>query len=414
MSQTSKEQKQKELLFKLFSNGELEECMDKLQTGNDQLKPFQKEVDFKYLYGFDFKYLLGNYYQVYKSKDYYDNLKKNFKHKINDSIREAESENKIDSIELWYVYKEIDKNEKNPFDCDSWNRTNDLMDEIYDRLWRNVREWNVDWGTSKNDEKFGGDTMNSFATTFNALSGKDSYLKSFEDYREDKEKENSKYKILKNYAKYTGCLGNFTLVPKGYNGYRGTSNKLKDYWDLSLNNLRYDKDGQEWLEGVNLSFREYINMFFLWDYMESQDGKYRVKALFEGHEALLNPVNNVLPRKYNQRITDKETEDEGNVYRDFKEFTETANRCILRRGVFMVAMLEIEAKGDSNQKNDYQKIVNYLATDKCLGTMEEVLNKLINRARPEEIVSDKAKDVLDKCIKELKKIDEDMEAKENR
>lgn len=58
MSQTSKEQKQKKLLFMLFSNGELEECMDKLQTGNDQLEPFQKEVDFKYLYGFDFKFYI--------------------------------------------------------------------------------------------------------------------------------------------------------------------------------------------------------------------------------------------------------------------------------------------------------------------------------------------------------------------
>ena len=86
MSQTSKEQEQKELLF-AFRNGELEECMDKLQTGNDQLESFQKEVDFMHLYGFDFKYLLGNYYHMYKSKDYYDNLKKNFKHKINDSIR---------------------------------------------------------------------------------------------------------------------------------------------------------------------------------------------------------------------------------------------------------------------------------------------------------------------------------------
>lgn len=411
MSQTSKEQEQKKLLFKLFSNGELEECMDKLQTGNDQLELFQKVVekvvDFNFLYTFDFKYLLGNYYKVYQGEKYTE-----FKGKIDTSILEDGFESNINSIELWYVYKEIDKkNKKKSFDCDSWNGTNDLMDEIYDRLWRNVKEWDVDWGTYKKNEKFGGDTMNSFSTTFNALAEKKSYRESFKDYRIYK---NSKYKILEKYAKYTGCLGNFTLVPRGYNGYRGTSNKLKDYWDLSLNNLRYDKDGQEWLEGVNLSFREYINMFFLWDYMESQDGKYRVKALFEGHEALLNPVNNVLPRKYNQRITDKETEDEGNVYRDFKEFTETANRCILRRGVFMVAMLEIEAKGDSNQKNDYQKIVNYLATDKCLGTMEEVLNKLINRSRPEEIVSDEAKKVLDKCIKELKKIDEDMEAKENR
>ena len=281
------------------------------------------------------------------------------------------------------------------------------MDEIYDRLWRNVREWNVDWGTSKNDEKFGGDTMNSFATTFNALSGKDSYLKSFEDYREDKEKENSKYKILKNYAKYTGCLGNFILVPKGYNAYRGKSSKIKDYWDLSLYNLCYDKDRQGWLGNVGLSFDKYINIFFLWDYNIENKGKYCVKALFEGHEALLNPVHNVLPKIHGQKVTDKNKKDDREEYKDFKEFTEAANSCILRRGVFMAAMLEIEAidhdKGVDKKKNDYKKIVNYLATDKCLGTMKDVINKLSNDLK--EPISDKAMNILDKCTEELEKID---------
>lgn len=47
--------------------------------------------------------------------------------------------------------------------------------------------------------------------------------------------------------------------------------------------------------------------------------------------------------------------------------------------------------------------MNYLATDKCLGTMKDVINKLSNDLK--EPISDKAMNILDKCTEELEKID---------
>ena len=51
----------------------------------------------------------------------------------------------------------------------------------------------------------------------------------------------------------------------------------------------------------------------------------------------------------------------------------------------------------TRKKNDY------LATDKCLGTMKDVINKLSNDLK--EPISDKAMNILDKCTEELEKID---------
>lgn len=119
-----------------------------------------------YDYQFDFKYLLGNYYKAYRGDDDYNKMEAGCA-----EIKELEGENisAPDPILLWYIYKKIDENKKNVrlFDCDSWNGSNDLMDEIYDRLWRNKMD---KWGCSSSRDKFGGDTMNSFATTFNAFS----------------------------------------------------------------------------------------------------------------------------------------------------------------------------------------------------------------------------------------------------
>lgn len=292
-----------------------------------------------------------------------------------------------DTIQCWYKYKEIDAGEKDKkkFDCDSWNKTNDLMDEIYDRLWRNVADWNV----KEINKNFGGDTMNSFATTFNALARKNSYAESFSsymDWKNSKDPKETDFEILSNYARYTGYLGNFVLVPKGYNQSRGSSQKIKDYWDLSLYNLRYNKDGEDWMERVNMSFWEYINMFFLWDYIDENN---KVRALFESHQLLLYPEKRVTPRCYQEKAVN-----------EFKEFVNNANRCILRRGAFMSAMLKIEDMShdlENRNKTDYQKIVNYLATDKILGTMEEIVCNLLNLP-----LSEKAKDILKVLKQELK------------
>lgn len=78
---------------------------------------------------------------------------------------------------------------------------------------------------------------------------------------------------------------------------------------------------------------------------------------------------------------------------DFSEFTKNANRCILRRGAFMSTMLRISAK----YSDSYDKIVEYLATDASLGSMEDVIEQLKALSLDEE-----AKGFLSKLSEELK------------
>ena len=251
--------------------------------------------------------------------------------------------------------------------------------------------------------------MNSFATTFHALfCDGDSFLaykkdiKSIEseenkegEEREEKEKKKKFYVALRKYAELTGCLGNFVLVPKGFNGYRGLAGTIRDYWDLSLHELRCDRSGQGWLDQVDMPFNKYINLFFLWDYVSGKkNGGYRVRPLFKSHEAILMREKMVLPRKADGKGASD----------DFSEFTKKANRCILRRGAFMSAMLRISAE----DSDSYDKIVEYLATDASLGSMEDVIEQLQLKALP---LDEKAKDFLDDLLNELETIEQKI--KEN-
>lgn len=214
------------------------------------------------------------------------------------------------------------------FDCDgtvsgdyykqgyySW-----FMREIYRILWN----WQDLCGT---DEEFknmpikrfakscyenidmGPDTMNSFWTTFCA------YLVSFlgDTYQwnkfkntflfKDGENEGQRERALRlkhdienqseerinneniiTFAQLTHTMGNMVLVPAGYNSYRGTKNYLKDYFDLSLDNLLYSWDYNNYLGKEDAKrrwkFKKYVNVFFLWDYV---DNAYNVSPLCNSH-----------------------------------------------------------------------------------------------------------------------------------
>ena len=402
MSQKKIEEQQRKILFAHFKAGTLERKMDTAYRGEETAetakpsepveaaKTTESAKPVRYDYEFDFKYLLGNYYKAYQGDDYYNDMKDGCA-----EINELEGKTEHDPILLWYIYKKIDENKKkvNLFDCDSWNGSNDLMDEIYDRLWRN-KMYEKDKSLRN---KFGGDTMNSFATTFKVFSGEESDEDSFRAYKKDiksiESEENKKkkkfYDALRKYAKLTGCLGNFVLVPKGFNAYRGLASAIKDYWDLSLHELRYDRSGQGWLDQVDMPFNKYINLFFLWDYVSGKKNEgYRVRPLFKSHEAILMREKMVLPRK-----AEPSNEDGEGASDDFSEFTKNANRCILRRGAFMSTMLRISAK----YSDSYDKIVEYLATDASLGSMEDVIEQLKALSLDEE-----AKGFLSKLSEELK------------
>lgn len=411
MTQKEIEEQQRKILFAHFQEGTLLPDMNAAYTKE---KPAEPAKSVPYDYEFDFKYLLGNYYKAYRGDGYYNDKKAGCA-----EVKELEEKTEhdpilYDPILLWYIYRNIDKktdkkndkkndekndeNEKNVrlFDCDSWNGSNDLMDEIYDRLWRNKMD---KWGCSSSRDKFGGDTMNSFATTFNAFSNEESYEKSFRAYKESKENREAVDKVLGDYAKLTGCLGNFVLVPKGFNGYRGLAGTIKDYWDLSLHELRCDRSGQGWLDQVDMPFNKYINLFFLWDYVSGKkNGGYRVRPLFKSHEAILMREKMVLPRKADGKGASD----------DFSEFTKKANRCILRRGAFMSTMLRISAE----DSDSYDKIVKDLATDASLGSMEDVIKQLrALRLNKDKNKNKKAKGFLDDLLNELETIEQKI--KEN-
>lgn len=305
---------------------------------------------------YDFKREMYEYYKKYDGKHINDARYQNL---LNASRKMRNDE--VNGIRLWYDYRTLEEYcyEEKPkldlFDCDSWNGTCDLTTAIYTVLWRNAP-----WPADMSEDRFGGDTMNSFAITFNALASKSNFRTSFAQYEISPEKFN----VLEEYANRTGFIGNFVLVPKGYNGDRGLSKLLCDYWDLSLDNLRCNRDASNRLDEVDMTFYEYVNTFFLWDYV---DDTYHVRPLFPSHETLLRPAHEVvLPLKYEQMAID-----------EFSIFTNNVNTRILRRGLFMVAMLKIA----DNSKDEYKEIVKALATDSRLGSMEDVVQLCQDRGR---------------------------------
>ena len=321
---------------------------------------------------YDFKLLMYEYYEKYKEK--HDGDKK-YQKMLDELPKIAEAQ---DPIERWYLYKTLDQEyrpEKYRFDCDSWNDTCDLTTEIYQTLWWDKK---IPWANSITSRNFSGDTMNSFATIFNAYAERTSFKDSYTSYNTELEFREKVRNILGEYVSRVSWIGNFILVPHNYSGSRGRSKELKDYWDLSLNNLLTNGDEQNWLSHTNLTFRKYINTFFLWDYVSKG---YRVLPLFPSHQALLTPWKMIHPRREGAK--------EG--INEFKLFTTNVNSRILRRGIFMMAMLKIAT--DSKCKDDYvSKIVPALSTSAYLGSMENVVRRLTSI--PE--LSEATKSILEK------------------
>ncbi len=257
------------------------------------IEEFLKLGECQPLKDFDFKNLMAEYYEYY-SKNHSDD---EYKKLLNDLPRMKTEDN----IEKWYYYKTLDKNidkRIRRFDCDSWNDTCELTTQIYDCLWRKVD------GMSEFVCHLSPDTMNSFATSFNQIAKKSSFEESYLAYQK-KEADLTGDVVM--YARNVGCIGNFVLVPKGYNVYRASN--FKDNWGRSLCNVLCNKDGKGWLSN-GMTPTQYINLFFLWEYVEQRDGKYVVKSNFCDVEAP-------------------------------KEVIPWLNKAISRRGEFMVKIIRI-------------------------------------------------------------------------
>lgn len=273
---------------------------------------------------YDFKNLMGAYYRSWAGKHEGD-----WEYQaLLDRMPEMD---RAEGIEKWYLYKSLDADLNKRilrFDCDSWNGTCDLTDQIYAALWPAGLLENA-------GVRLGGDTMNSFASLFNHFTGEASFRRSYGRCQSRLETgfQAEADRVLGALAHNTGCLGNFTLVPSRFNRYRGT--RLGDFFDLSLMELK--ANGAKWFgtESEDV-FTQYVNLFFLWDYTEVKGEEYEVRPFFEGHsKELMFPA-------------DREQLD---------ECVETINTNIRRRGTFMVKLLKLALE----QPEAYRRMQECLA-----------------------------------------------------
>ena len=237
----------------------------------------------------------------------YDNMPKTIKELVecdfkNQCLRKGVKDEPEDSLWTFIKYKRYGGS----FDCDRCK----LANSIYRTLWGwtpKKRSPNAIEDSLKQAwEELGtnSDTMNSFATTFRRALAKSesSYLREYTNawYSTiDNQYANTKiyerlckdYPQIKDFAKYTHTIGNFTLIPfklraedsNGFNACRGYSkipnNKyfVCDYWDLSLQLIKDAAPNPE-------LFEDYINSFYLFDYVNS-DG---IISLFDRHREYIN------------------------------------------------------------------------------------------------------------------------------
>lgn len=259
----------------------------------------------------------------------------------------------VDNIQFWINYR----NKSGAWDCDgSGSRSKNtcsLSRDIYKMLWgwESVIDSRYKMASSYNYVCMGPDTMNSYFKILTCVielvdpEGKKQYFQSIKGKKRWSKQDTSREGFLKlinkvrkhtdvgpllnEYAKLTHTIGNFVLVPAGFNN--GRVNATNDYWDLSLIIL---KDNPEWMPQE--LFQKYINTFFLWDYV---DENYEIKPFFKTHS-----LQNKNPNSVSEAI----------------ELIQRITNFILRRGSFMVEMLKIATKHSAK----YPEILNELSNMK--------------------------------------------------
>lgn len=340
-------------------------------------------------YSFDLEWEKGGYdsikdplerYFIYKSTD-------------PDLVDSAYDEGKSYTMNNLEKYGEIP-------DPDGFGGDVALSTELYEKLWgrKNDIFGNV---------VFGGDTMNSVQTTLNELlevpelseyhnverKGNNSIrycLQLFSKYDKDDTKKEKifkklcdKYVNLKEYISSYHTMGNFVLVPAGFNEYRGdgktdkSSKKEKpsifDFWDSSLVHLKKYGFGTKFKREY---FTRYINCFFLWDYVEAvkgEDGKteYRVKPLFKSHEKIEEGENLEESKANWTNITVAEAN-------GFMGEVITLNE---NRGMFMTALLRLRTSEELKDVSD--RYFKYIQGEEFLSAVHEngfkkAVNKLFD------------------------------------
>ena len=274
------------------------------------------------------------------------------------------------------------------FDCDGTVRKDYLKQgyyswfsrEIYRTLWNfqdlcrvkdvefkfcTVRQFG--YSCYSDDMQMGPDTMNSFWITFSAYlisNYNDIYRWNnfkntvfFKDGDNGKQRDRAdrikalveadenyiRSEEIKGFAEWTNTVGNLVLVPAGYNGNRGTQPCIKDYFDLSLENLVCGWDGNHYLgeneKTVKQNFIRYINTFFLWDYV---DEKYKPVPLCESHKKQMEMQRKTRRLEAKGVLPEKE---------EIDSLCSNINIRIQNRGRFVIAMLRIAMGIDPDGKD---------------------------------------------------------------
>lgn len=369
---------------------------------------------------FDFKRLMKGYYEKYR---------RNFRTKIGEDtysemmaampyVRDGESGLvnylKYKNADMRYLYSDEKKKYiVRLFDCDSSNDTCELSSDIYATLWGwNLKKKEMQMEGFRVEGKtvlFGPDTMNTGATMLNEYVKKKYavsscsvrilyeciVLKAKENMPEEQDLKVLEDDLEDVFGKFlcaSGSLGNFTLVPYGFNVKR--YRKVKDDWFLSLKLLE-DNIEEELNDGLTCEddgyiiwdksqFAQYVNMTFQWEFYQFIKDDERYKELMEKRQ---------------------------------KEICEILTRLIIRRGVFMTAMLKIakceellekdDSNFDWNVSSFYKEIAREIFMNREIyGSYEEVLEKIVKLAEDDGVseyvgsIIDEAKDKL-WCLKWL-------------
>lgn len=176
-------------------------------------------------------------------------------------------------------------------------------------------------------------------------------------------------------------IGNFVLVPAGFNQKRGGITPPYDFWDASLVWLKkYGYTSKKASFGHDQDrFAQYINYFFLWDYVRiekssnNENKEYKVKALYSSQFkkpdcADLLPEDKPTLKEFLGGVA-KPTEEEIPI------FLENARWAIDRRGIFMTAMLRLLT--DKKVGALYNELRSELfATKDCYNGYDEVIRKI--------------------------------------
>lgn len=258
-------------------------------------------------------------------------------------------------------------------DCDGSDGRNALTLDVYKKLWN----WEKGYyssgviSTPNFQGEFGGDTMNSMQTTFNALMGyalsksensslrqyqKNNYsfmdcLQIYCNYPKELLFELQKEPDFIRFADLYHTIGNMVLVPRRFNS--GRYGKTFDFWDSSLVWLKNDgfSYGNQLLFDKR-NFTKYINYFYLWDYVESVNGEYRVKPLFNSHSNIENGnVDNSLPWT---NISNEQA---------LKQFLKNACENISKRGFFMSILMRLRGADNPKLKEISDEYFNIIQGD---------------------------------------------------